>query len=88
MTDESGGAPQEPLPARLKTLITVGVFGLATMALRLYVVAVVGLAVIIMLTILGSIALSVVGRALPGETWGIVDTAVRAIAAMFGGASR
>ena len=54
-------------------------------AIDLYMIAVIALAVIGVLSIVGAMVLAAWGKAVPGEVWTVVGIAVGALSVMLGG---
>jgi hypothetical protein len=54
-------------------------------AINLYLIAVIALAVIGVLSIVGAMILAAWGKAVPGEVWTVVGIAVGALSVMLGG---
>ena len=54
-------------------------------AIDLYLIAVIALAVIGVLSIVGAMVLAAWGKAVPGEVWTVVGIAVGALSVMLGG---
>lgn len=57
-------------------------------AIDLYLIAVVGMVAIGLIAVVGAMVLALFDRAIPGEVWTIVGTAVGAIATMLAGQSK
>ena len=54
-------------------------------AIDLYLIAVIALAIICVLSIVGAMILAAWGKAVPGEVWTVVGIAVGALSVMLGG---
>jgi len=54
-------------------------------AIDLYLIAVIALAIIGVLSIVGAMVLAAWGKAVPGEVWTVVGIAVGALSVMLGG---
>ena len=54
-------------------------------AINLYLIAVIALAIIGVLSIVGAMILAAWGKAVPGEVWTVVGIAVGALSVMLGG---
>ena len=57
-------------------------------AIDLYLIAVIALAIIGVLSIVGAMILAAWGKAVPGEVWPVVGIAVGALSVMLGGESQ
>ena len=57
-------------------------------AIDLYLIAVIALAIIGVLSIVGAMILAAWGKAVPGEVWTVVGIAVGALSVMLGGERR
>lgn len=57
-------------------------------SIDLYLIAVVGMVAIGLIAVVGAMVLALFDRAIPGEVWTIVGTAVGAIATMLSGQSK